>query len=175
MAQAGSLTLTAHRPEARETGVGGRRSPACSLQECASTPIGEIESEKQHFALTSETGLSSEDRPLPGHHTAKDLKKLIFRNFQSPGDIVMLTAAVRDLHLSYPRQFAIDVRTSCPALWENNPYLTALAEEDGDVEVVDCHYPLVHHSNRIPYHFIHGFIDYLNEKLGLQIRPTAFK
>ena len=29
-------------------------------------------------------------------------EKLILRNFQSPGDIVMLTAAVRDLHRAYP-------------------------------------------------------------------------
>ena len=30
-------------------------------------------------------------------------RKLVLRNFQSPGDIVMLTAAVRDLHRAYPR------------------------------------------------------------------------
>ncbi len=29
------------------------------------------------------------------------MQKLILRNFQSPGDIVMLTAAVRDLHLTW--------------------------------------------------------------------------
>ena len=51
-------------------------------------------------------------------------EKLILRNFQSPGDIVMLTAAVRDLHLAYPGRFATDVRTSCPALWEHNPWIT---------------------------------------------------
>src|SRR5437899_2785108 len=31
------------------------------------------------------------------------MQKLILRNFQSPGDIVMLTAAVRDLHLTWMR------------------------------------------------------------------------
>jgi hypothetical protein len=31
------------------------------------------------------------------------MQKLILRNFQSPGDIVMLTAAVRDLHLTWIR------------------------------------------------------------------------
>jgi len=35
-----------------------------------------------------------------------------------------LTAAVRDLHLSHPKQFITDVRTPCGQLWENNPYLT---------------------------------------------------
>ena len=103
------------------------------------------------------------------------MRKLILRNFQSPGDIVMLTAAVRDLHRCYPERFLTDVRTSCPALWENNPHLIPLNEDDPDVEVLDCHYPLIHQSNQTPYHFLHGFIHYLNEKLGLRIEPGAFK
>jgi len=87
----------------------------------------------------------------------------------------MLTAALRDLHKAYPRRFATDVRTACPAIWENNPYLTPLVENDPEVIKLDCHYPLIHRSNRAPYHFIHGFIEYLNEKLDLRIRPTLFR
>ncbi len=103
------------------------------------------------------------------------MQKLILRNFLSPGDIVMLTAAVRDLHLTYPRRFVTDVRTPCPTLWENNPYLTPLAENDPEVRRIDCHYPLIHRSNHAPYHFLHGFIDYLNEELDLAVKPTAFR
>jgi len=103
------------------------------------------------------------------------VKKLVLRNFQSPGDILMLTAAVRDLHLAYPVRFQTDVRTPCPALWENNPYVTPLREQDAGVEVIDCHYPLIHRSNHAPYHFVHGFIEYLNDKLGLAIKPTLFR
>lgn len=102
-------------------------------------------------------------------------RKLILRSKLSPGDILMLTAAVRDLHLTYPGQFLTDVRTSCPALWENNPYVTPLFSEDPGVETVDCEYPLIHGSNQIPYHFIHGYRMHLNDKLGIQIRPHAFK
>ena len=49
-------------------------------------------------------------------------QKLILKNLLSPGDIVALTAAVRDLHKCYPDQFITDVRTPCPHLWENNPF-----------------------------------------------------
>ncbi len=101
------------------------------------------------------------------------MHKLILRNFQSPGDIVMLTAAIRDLHNCHPGQFLTDVRTPCPALWENNPYLTPLDEQDA--EVIECHYPLVHQSNQLPRHFLEGFMDFLNKKLNLRIVPTAFK
>jgi len=102
------------------------------------------------------------------------MESLLIKNFLSPGDIVMLTAAVRDLHRSYPDRFTTDVRTSCPALWENNPYLTPLDEEDPEVRVLEAHYPLIHKSNQHPYHFIHGFVQHFNEQLNLQVRPTAF-
>jgi ADP-heptose:LPS heptosyltransferase len=111
-------------------------------------------------------------KPSPGK---SPVKKLIFKSALSPGDIVLLTAAVRDLHLCYPRKFVTDVRTVCPALWENNPYLTPLDEEDPQARVIECHYPLIDRSNTTPYHCLHGFIEFLNDTLGLQIRPTAFK
>jgi ADP-heptose:LPS heptosyltransferase len=103
------------------------------------------------------------------------MRKLILRNFQSPGDIVMLTAAVRDLHRAHPGEYQTDVRTSCPPLWRHNPHLTPLDERDPDIEIVDCHYPLIHQSNSIPAHFLHGFPAYLNDVLGTRIRVTEFK
>jgi len=87
----------------------------------------------------------------------------------------MLTAVIRDLHLTYPKQFLTDVRTPCPALWENNPYITPLDESDRGVKVIECQYPLVQQSNHVPYHFIHGFRLFLNRRLGLNIRPHAFR
>jgi ADP-heptose:LPS heptosyltransferase len=103
------------------------------------------------------------------------MEKWIFENWLSPGDVVMLTAAIRDLHRAYPGRFLTDVRTSCPALWEHNPHLTALQKERRDVRSMVCHYPLIHRCNAAPYHFIHGFIEYLNDELGLRIRPTEFR
>jgi ADP-heptose:LPS heptosyltransferase len=103
------------------------------------------------------------------------VRKLILRNNLSPGDIVMLTAAVRDLHRTHPGVFITDVRTSCPQLWEHNPYITPLDEADPEVEVIDCEYPLIHQSNQMPYHFIHGFRLFLAERLGMEIKPHAFK
>jgi ADP-heptose:LPS heptosyltransferase len=103
------------------------------------------------------------------------VKKLILKCGLSPGDIVMLTAAVRDLHLCYPGQFLTDVRTSCPELWENNPYITPLPGGERGIEQMDCSYPLINHSNQRPYHCLHGFIESFNARLRLVIKPTAFK
>jgi len=103
------------------------------------------------------------------------MKKLMLLNNQAPGDIVMLTAAVRDLHRCYPNQFVTDVRTHCMELWENNPYLTPLEITDRDVKIVDCRDSLFAESNRRPVHFLSGFVDDLNRKVGLQIQTTEFK
>jgi cephalosporin hydroxylase/ADP-heptose:LPS heptosyltransferase len=100
-------------------------------------------------------------------------RKVILKNFLSPGDILMLTAAVRDLHLTHPGEFLTDVRTSCPALWENNPYVTPIEDGDPDAEQIPCEYPLINSSNHLPYHVIHGFRLFLEEKLGVEIEPHA--
>ena len=102
-------------------------------------------------------------------------RKLILCNYQSPGDIVMLTAAVRDLHAAYPGKFLTDVRTPCGQLWENNPYLATIADDDATAERIECHYPLIHSSNQLPHHFVQGFTSHLSDRLGLAIKTTAFK
>lgn len=102
-------------------------------------------------------------------------RRLILRSFQSPGDVVMLTAAVRDLHRAHPGVFTTDVRTSADALFENSPYITPIPDGESGVEVIEAEYPLIHHSNERPYHFIHGYVQHLEERLGVRIPVTAFK
>ncbi len=103
------------------------------------------------------------------------VKKLILRSFQSPGDVLMLTAAVRDLHRAHPGQFQTDMRTSADALWENNPNLTRLREGEPGVNLLDMHYPLIDQSSQRPYHFIHGYVQYLEQQLRLPIPVTRFQ
>lgn len=103
------------------------------------------------------------------------IRKLVLNCPLPPGDIVVLTAAVRDLHRRYPGQFLTDVRTNHPQIWSHNPHITALADHDPEVERIHCHYPLISHSNQLPNHFLEGFIDDLNQKLGLAIRLTEFR
>lgn len=125
--------------------------------------------------ISPHTASSFKDLGDCSNEVLLSLRKIILKNFLSPGDILMLPAALCDLHRTYPGEFQTDVRTSCPELWEDNSYLMPLKEGDLGVEVVDCEYPLIHSSNQLPYHFIHGFRFFLNEKLGINIQPHAFK
>jgi hypothetical protein len=107
-------------------------------------------------------------------HPGPAPRDLILTCELSPGDILMMTAAVRDLHLAYPGRFRTDVRTSAGAIWENNPYLTPLDASDPAVRTIAMRYDLIHQSNQGPYHFIHGYVRHLEDALGLRIPLTRF-
>ena len=103
------------------------------------------------------------------------MRDFIYRCPLSLGDIVLLTAAVRDLQLHFPDSYRIDVRTCFPGLWKHNPYLTPLGEYDPGVKVVDCVLPLINESHTAACHSIHGFLDFFNQYLGASMKPTAFQ
>jgi len=94
----------------------------------------------------------------------------------SPGDVVLLTATVRDVYGALYRDgVQIDVQTPAMALWENNPLLAPLDEAAGDVETVQVDAPLASQSNWLPYHFIHAFRKDVEAKLGVEIPAGAFR
>jgi ADP-heptose:LPS heptosyltransferase len=173
------------------------------------------------FGAVMATGVDFEVTPLPhepfktegvGHvgqakpkevaKTTPASNKLVLSTWLAPGDTVMLTAAVRDLHKAYPDRFLTDVCTTAPQIWENNKYITKLKwhkekrdvadekgriknrdvivpDEDG-VTVIEMHYSKdyaasVNHSDAHAYHFIHGYTQHLESALGLRIPVTDFK
>jgi len=103
-------------------------------------------------------------------------RQLILRSWQSPGDVVVMTAAVRELHRQYPGQYQTGVRTSTPAVWEHNPFITPIADNAEGPMSFDMGYPLIHASNQRPIHFVEGYCDDLAQKLGLaSLRPHEFR
>lgn len=53
-------------------------------------------------------------------------RRIVLLNTRAPGDIAVLTALVRDIALTYPGQFEIDVDTTSMDIWRHNPYVTRL-------------------------------------------------
>ena len=101
--------------------------------------------------------------------------KFILKNYQCPGDLLMLSACVRDIKIWYPH-IQLDVVTSDNDIWLNNPHLTPLDKNDPDVVEMDMQYETIHQSNENLYaHFIHGFIDDFNKKTGFSVKLTIFK
>ena len=101
--------------------------------------------------------------------------RLLIRNRQAPGDVLVLTAAVRDLHTAHPDAFRIAVDTSFPAIWDKNPHVERPVPTWAPDRVIDAEYPLIHRSNNRPGHFLQGFIHNLEQKLGVSIPIGPFR
>ena len=115
-------------------------------------------------------GSKKKQKALP-----KPKRKVLFKNYQSPGDILMLSAAIRDLKLSHP-EIEIGLDCSCKEIYENNPYINrSIKKGDTGVEFYKAEYPLIHESNEGQYHFIHGFRKWMEDTLGLKIKATKFR
>lgn len=104
----------------------------------------------------------------------KKSRKIILRQGQSPGDILTFTRALGDLKDSYP-DYQIDVRTPCPEIWENNPRLTPLKEEDSEVEIYTIGYDEINISGWNGLHFTDAFRHDLEKKLGVKIKKTGIR
>jgi len=96
-------------------------------------------------------------------------KNLILKNRLSPGDVLMMTVAIRDLHKTYPGEYLTDVRSPCPEIFENNPYMTPLNEKSPDVDSIDMMYPIIHESGQKGCHFSQGHRKFLAEHIGKRI------
>lgn len=103
-------------------------------------------------------------------------RKIIFHNPLSPGDILAMSSAIRDLHIKYPNQFITGVDTPCNAVFENNKYITwGMKKEDPDVEFIRMEYDMIHNSNEGQFHFIHGFYHDMELKLGVELPEVIYR
>ncbi len=96
--------------------------------------------------------------------------RIFIHQHQCPGDIVALTAAVRDLKAANP-ELHINVQTTQQELWNNNPNLNREVTEANADKVVTAECPHVHQSNTIRYHLAESFRLDLESKLGLKSSP----
>lgn len=100
--------------------------------------------------------------------------RVLIRSKLCPGDILMLTAAVRDLKKAAGKQLDIHVDTTNPELWENNPYITPGRPKGSGFQVINARYTdAVRSSNQRPHHFIEGYRFDLEERLKIRIPATA--
>jgi ADP-heptose:LPS heptosyltransferase len=103
------------------------------------------------------------------------IKLRIWQN-QSPGDIIMLSAAIRDLQREYPTLFRIEMKTTCSDIWMNNKYITKFTANEPDVHNIRAGYTeLINTSSTGAHHFIHGFRKNLEDVLGIPIKQGLFK
>ena len=98
-------------------------------------------------------------------------KRIILQHSHAPGDTLVLTALVRDLALTYSKEFAIGVETSCMSLWRNNPHITRMQPTDPDVEPFRiCYGKGIKEQNNETIHFLSYFHRAFNRKYGTDVQ-----
>lgn len=124
-------------------------------------------------------------------------EKIVLVNSLSPGDVLMMTGAIRSLHKEYPGRFLTDVRSPCNEIFANSPYITPLhphspqRERDiieqlkkdlnhppiefDNIKYLIAHYPEIHRSGMTGTHFSDGHRIFLSKQLNIPIPSTGMQ
>lgn len=113
-------------------------------------------------------------KPRNDEEDVKFPEPLVLSNKLSPGDVLVMSAAIESLHKLYPGKYITAVESPAGAIWDHNPHVRRL---HGPVRAktrwIEMEYPLVHRSNHRPVHFLQGYCDFLGEKLGVPLPPQT--
>ena len=107
-------------------------------------------------------------------------ERLTIVSKQCPGDFVVMTAMLRDLHRAYPGHYQTMVKTLQDDIFLHNPYASHFAagprERSWKAQYSNLNSPYnIHRANNARTHFMWGFIGDLNLYLGTKIILTEFK
>jgi len=98
-------------------------------------------------------------------------EQLVLRAMVYPGDLLMLTAALRDLHLAHPKRYVTDVDTTCRQVWDHNPWIEPVDRIETH-RYLNVGYPPYSHRELNPEHLATRYHRRLSELLGISIPVT---
>ena len=100
------------------------------------------------------------------------MRKLILQHAKAPGDVLVMTALVRDIALTHPNQFQVYVDTTAKELWRHNPYASLCLKNQvqQDIEMFRLDYgPTLNTVSTKNRHFLCGFYDNFERQTGIQV------
>jgi ADP-heptose:LPS heptosyltransferase len=98
------------------------------------------------------------------------MKCITFKNFYAPGDCLVFTSALRDLHLSYPFEFQISVQSCYPEIFYNNPNISNY-KCDLIIELNPFEWKYENHNKN--YHYSESYYILLEKYLNVKIERTS--
>lgn len=94
---------------------------------------------------------------------------LLLKNYQQPGDVLVMTAAIYSLHRKYPGKYITHVDTPYPEIFKYNPDVAEGPTNIEGIIPIEMHYPAVHQSNQRGIHFMSGWCEHLGASLGVNV------
>jgi ADP-heptose:LPS heptosyltransferase len=97
------------------------------------------------------------------------MERLLLRHQRAPGDIIVMTALVRDLAIAYPNKYHIAVDTSFKEIWDNNPYIKPMPDKKG-AKIVNLTYgEYIRKASSEKIHFLTAFYKNLKTQTGIEV------
>jgi len=107
------------------------------------------------------------DRPMK---ETLDREAVVFLNDkQRLGDILAMTAGVRDFALMFPN-VRLGVKTGSAHIWDNNPYVDPGFQEESAFVNIGLKW-LTNKSNQVNWHMVNSFRLSMEMELGVRIEP----
>lgn len=109
-------------------------------------------------------------------------RRFILSHHRSPGDLVCLTALMRDIHVNYPGEFETDFNTTVTPIWQNNPHITRLWNHNekapqitaAGTKMVACQYGRgIREQNHETIHFCSYFHRDFERQTGIKVPLTV--
>lgn len=98
------------------------------------------------------------------------MEKIVLRNNLSPGDVCVMTTAVKMLAQQHGDKFELGYTGTASELFRGNPHISGFKHSEG--RELRTNYPLIHKCGERPVHFIQGYIDYLADELRVPLELT---
>lgn len=102
-------------------------------------------------------------------------ESLILRHTRAPGDILVMSALVRDLAVAHPGRFRVSVDTPSSDVWRNNPHVVPVRENAAGRVVHLSYGDYIPLAAKQPIHFLSAFHRDFEKKTGVAVpltRPT---
>ena len=97
--------------------------------------------------------------------------KVCLELFRSPGDTILLSGAIRDLHLTYPGKFTTSTKTFHQDIFLNNPYVTPIDNSHVRVSAEPLLTESMSDARTCTMHYMHGYRKRLESIFKVPIRP----
>ena len=95
------------------------------------------------------------------------MREVVFECWLPPGDVVVLSATIRDLHLTYPGEFRTEVRCGFPEVFEHSPYIQRVCGDSSKIETIEIDGALGLLSDQSTLHYTEAVREYVNQQLGI--------
>ncbi len=98
------------------------------------------------------------------------MRKLQLEHKLAPGDVLVMSALVRDLALTYQDKLQTTVNTSCGELWRHNPHTKWSDDVSADTEHIKLQYgETLKHVATSNKHFLLGFYEDFERQTGIHV------